>query len=98
MACIWRGHSVDKKQTWNIGYWVFAVAVLLLLQNLWQTANQSEIVPYSEFEKALAEGRIAEVTVSEQTVIGRLKAANGQKLQLVAAFNHRHYSHHIVPS
>jgi cell division protease FtsH len=76
---------VDKKQTWNIGYWVFAVAVLLLLQNLWQTANQSEIVPYSDFEKALAEGRIAEVTVSEQTVIGRLKAANGQKLQLVAA-------------
>ena len=76
---------MDKKQTWNIGYWVFAVAVLLLLQNLWQTANQSEIVPYSDFEKALAEGRIAEVTVSEQTVIGRLKAANGQKLQLVAA-------------
>ncbi len=76
---------MDKKQTWNIGYWVFAVAVLLLLQNLWQTANQSEVVPYSEFEKALAEGRIAEVTVSEQTVIGRLKAANGQKLQLVAA-------------
>ncbi|MDH4481006.1 MAG: ATP-dependent zinc metalloprotease FtsH [Rhodoferax sp.] len=76
---------MDKKQIWNIGYWIFALAVLLLLQNVWQTASQSEVVSYSEFEKALAEGRIAEVTVSEQSLVGRLKSANGQKLQLVTA-------------
>lgn len=76
---------MDKKQTWNIGYWVFAIAVLLLLQNVWQTASQSELVPYSQFEQALAQGRIAEVTVSQQTLVGRLKVPEGQKTQLVAA-------------
>ena len=76
---------MDKKQIWNIGSWIFVAAVLLLLQNLWQTASQSELVPYSQFEQALAQGRIAEVTVSQQTLVGRLKVPEGQKTQLVAA-------------
>lgn len=76
---------MDKKQKWNVGYWVFAAALLLLLQNVWQTASQSEWVPYSQFEQALTQGRIAEVTVSQQTLVGRLKVPEGQKIQLVAA-------------
>ncbi|MBK5205067.1 MAG: ATP-dependent metallopeptidase FtsH/Yme1/Tma family protein, partial [Polaromonas sp.] len=56
---------MDKKQTWNLGYWLIALALLLLLQNLWQGASQTQVVPYSEFEKALSEGLIAEVTVAE---------------------------------
>lgn len=57
---------------------------MLFLQNLWQTAQESEVVAYSEFERALAQGRIAEVIVSQQNLVGRLKAADGQKTQLVA--------------
>lgn len=38
--------------------------MLLMLQNYWQAAQTVEPVPYSEFEKALAEGRVAEVLVS----------------------------------
>ncbi|MDO8251777.1 MAG: ATP-dependent zinc metalloprotease FtsH [Rhodoferax sp.] len=76
---------MDKKQTWNLGYWVIALVLLLLLQNIWQNASQSQVVPYSEFEKALNEGRIADVTVADNTIIGRLKTAEGSKTTLIAA-------------
>ena len=75
---------MDKKQTWNLAYWIFALVLLLLLQNVWQTANQVEVVPYSEFEKALAQGKITEVTVADRTITGHLKIANGQKTLLMA--------------
>jgi cell division protease FtsH len=75
---------LDKKQTWNLGYWLFALLLLLLLQNVWQNANQFEVVSYSAFEKALSEGLIAEVTVADNTLTGRLKAANGRKTTLIA--------------
>jgi cell division protease FtsH len=43
---------LDKKQTWNLGYWVMALAMVMLLQDVWQSANQVQTVPYSEFEQA----------------------------------------------
>src|SRR5450756_1638052 len=79
------GCELDKKHTWNLGYWVIALVLLLLLQNIWQSASQAQAVPYSEFEKALAAGRIADITVSDRTIIGRLKTADGNKTTLVAA-------------
>ena len=51
---------MEKKDQWNIGYWIVAGLLLLTLQNYWQAAKTVEPVPYSEFEKALAEGRVAE--------------------------------------
>lgn len=59
--------------------------MLFWLQNFWQVANQAEVVPYSEFEKALSEGRLADVTINDLTLTGRLKTAEGQKTVLVAA-------------
>ncbi len=78
------GHELDKKSTWNVGYWLIALLLLLLLQDLWQGVSQVQTVPYSEFEKALREERIAEVTISERTVIGRLKIPDGSKTTLAA--------------
>ena len=75
---------MDKKNTWNVGYWLIALMLLLLLQNFWQGASQVQTVPYSEFEKALTEERIADVTISERTVIGRLKTPEGNKTTLAA--------------
>jgi cell division protease FtsH len=75
---------LDKKNTWNLGYWLIALVLLLLLQNFWPSASQVQTVPYSEFEKALTEERIADVTISERTVIGRLKTPEGNKTTLAA--------------
>jgi cell division protease FtsH len=79
-----RGFELDKKQTWNLGYWVLALILLLVLQNVWQNASQAQVVPYSEFEKALSDGRIAEVSIADRTVSGRLKTPDGQKTVLIA--------------
>ena len=61
----------DRKLRWNVGYWFVAFALLLVLQALWQ-ARTVVPVPYSEFEQALAEGRVSEVVIGESTVTGRL--------------------------
>ena len=63
----------NPKMRWNVSYWILAVGVLLLLQSWWQAARTLEPVPYSEFEKALADGRVADVVVSDTTITGKLK-------------------------
>lgn len=65
---------MEKKNQWNTGYWIVALLLLLSLQSYWPTAKTVEPVPYSEFEKALDERRVAEVLVSDRTVTGRLKS------------------------
>ena len=63
-----------NKTSWNVGYWVFALLLLVWLQSAWQATSTVEAVPYSEFERALADGRIDEVTVGDTTLTGRLKS------------------------
>ena len=75
---------MDKKQFWNIVYWGIALMLLFSLQDVWQNANQVAPVPYSEFDKALADGRIADVTISDRRITGRLKEADGRKTTLLA--------------
>ena len=75
---------MEKKQTWNIVYWAIALMLLVTLQDVWQSTTQVEVVPYSEFEKALEEGRIAKVTISDNRITGQLKQAEGRKTTLVA--------------
>ncbi|TAK40609.1 MAG: ATP-dependent metallopeptidase FtsH/Yme1/Tma family protein, partial [Betaproteobacteria bacterium] len=75
---------MEKPTQLNLAYFVFALVAILLLQQWWTTAQQTEVVPYSEFEKLLAENRIEEVLVSDQRIIGKLKAPEGGKTVAVA--------------
>ncbi|EEV6031871.1 ATP-dependent metallopeptidase FtsH/Yme1/Tma family protein [Escherichia coli] len=76
---------MGKKNQWNTGYWIVALLLLLSLQSYWQTAKTVEPVPYSEFEKALAEGRVAEVLVSDRTMTGRLKSPDSRGKTTIVA-------------
>jgi cell division protease FtsH len=76
---------MEKKNQWNTGYWIVALLLLLSLQRYWQTAKTVEPVPYSEFEKALDEGRVAEVLVSDRTVTGRLKSPDSRGKTTIVA-------------
>ncbi|HDL8251183.1 TPA: ATP-dependent zinc metalloprotease FtsH [Yersinia enterocolitica] len=76
---------MEKKNQWNTGYWIVALLLLLSLQSYWQTAKTVEPVPYSEFEKVLAEGRVAEVLVSDRTVTGRLKSPDSRGKTTIVA-------------
>ncbi len=64
---------MKRGMQWNIVYWALVVVGLVMLQSWWQTAKRIEPVPYSEFEHALAEHRVAEVIISGQTISGTLK-------------------------
>ncbi len=73
----------DPKMQWNVGYWLLAMFALFTLQSLWQ-ARTVEPVPYSEFEKALAAGRVSEVVIGENTITGKLKTPEAGKTVIVA--------------
>ena len=77
-------NGMHPQTRWNIVYWILAAMAFLALQNVWQAQRTVEPVPYSEFEKALAEGRVAEVVVGETTITGKLKSADGTKTTIVA--------------
>ncbi len=72
---------MEPQARWHTTYWLLALMALLLLQSWWQQRQQLELVPYSEFEQALADGRIVEVTIADRTLTGRLAApdSNGKK-------------------
>jgi len=76
---------MDPQARWNLAYWILAVLALLMLQNWWQTSQTVEQVPYSEFEQALAEGRVAEVQVSEHKITGKLKSPDAKGKTLIVA-------------
>ena len=74
----------DPRMQWNLGYWLLAILAFLMLQNIWQAQQKVESVPYSEFEKALAEGRVTEVIVGDTTITGKLKSPEAGKTVIVA--------------
>ena len=75
----------DPKTPLNVGYWLLALLALVWIQSTWQAARTVEPVPYSQFEQALKEGRLAEVTVGDTTITGKLKSPEpGGKTVIVA--------------
>ena len=58
----------DPKTPLNVGYWLLALLALVWIQSTWQAARTVEPVPYSQFEQALSEGRVAEVTLQNVQV------------------------------
>jgi len=75
---------MDRRTQINLAYLVFAVVAMVLVQQWWQQVQTIEVVPYSEFEKLLAEGKIEEVVVSDQRITGKLKTPQGGKRVAVA--------------
>ncbi len=76
---------MDKQQTWNLGYWLIALLLLLMLQNWWQAASTVQPVPYSEFEQALQEGRVAEVLVGDKVLTGKLRSPDAKGKTVIVA-------------
>src|ERR671919_2224728 len=75
---------MQRRTQFNVGYLIFALLAIFVLQQWWQQAQTIEVVPYSEFEKLLAEDKIAEVVVSDQRITGKLKAPENGKTVAVA--------------
>jgi cell division protease FtsH len=64
---------MTKHARFNVWYWVAALAVLMILQYVLVTGREVASIPYSDFERYLKEGKVAEIAVSDNFVQGALK-------------------------
>ncbi|MBV9533179.1 MAG: ATP-dependent zinc metalloprotease FtsH [Bradyrhizobium sp.] len=68
-----KSDPAQRKQAVAVGY-IFAAGLgMLLLQWLFTTYNTVETIPYSQFEQLVAQGKVAEVGVGQDTIQGKLK-------------------------
>lgn len=67
---------MDKMTQINFWYLIAAVLSILFLQNLYTQYSQVEPIPYSRFQSLLDQGKIAEITITEHHIYGKLKVAN----------------------
>lgn len=63
---------IPKKQTFSIGYFLMAMALLLLLQSIFATSARQ--ISYSEFKNYLSGGSVASVLISDNLIRGELRA------------------------
>jgi cell division protease FtsH len=63
----------ERPWHFDIGYVLFALIAILLLQQFWSIYRDAEVVPYSEFESLLRDNNIADVEVGEHVVRATLK-------------------------
>lgn len=68
-----------KQHPYAVWYVVIPFAALLLAQVFWPVQTKTSIVPYSEFQTLLRDGKISEVGVANRSITATLKSpeANG---------------------
>lgn len=62
---------MDKQRQWNLWYFIAAFLLLMLFQSWWTASRSVEAIPYSDFLKYLDEGRITELRVTSDQIVGR---------------------------
>jgi cell division protease FtsH len=76
---------IDPKAKVHLGYWLLAIALMVLVQSLWSSYSNVQTVPYSEFQTYLKEGRIKDVVIGDQTITGMLKSPDARGKTVVVA-------------
>jgi cell division protease FtsH len=67
----------------NIVYILIALLAVMVLHDVWARVQAVAPVPYSEFERLLAEGKVEEVQVTQNEIRGTLKEPVDGKKQFV---------------
>ena len=70
---------MDWKNSFNIGYVVFALALLFLLQDM-RDPKHTETIAYSEFKQLLKTGAIGDVSLGEDVITGRVTLQGLEKV------------------
>jgi cell division protease FtsH len=70
---------MDRKISFSIWYIVLAVWAVILVHDFIHALHKVEELPYSEFRAMVAAGKVAEVSVSGQTLSGKLKPEGESK-------------------
>ncbi len=64
---------MERKTHFNFWYFVLAFFAIMLLQQWLGQYQQVETIPYSEFQARLRDGNVAEVSVADDYVRGKLR-------------------------
>ena len=64
---------MDKNQKFNMIFAIIAVFGILFFHEIWTEQQKVEAVPYSEMEALLQQGKVKELTIREQYIVGELK-------------------------
>ncbi|MEJ5358346.1 MAG: ATP-dependent zinc metalloprotease FtsH [Desulfobacterales bacterium] len=64
---------MEKHQKFSMWYVLLGIWVVLIIQNALFSVLSVKTIPYSEFLKALDEGRVSEVAVSANIIQGRMR-------------------------
>jgi cell division protease FtsH len=70
---------MNKKVSFSVGYILLAVMAVVLVHDFILALNKVEEVPYSQFKRWVADGKVAEVSVTSQTLTGRLNPQGESK-------------------
>lgn len=74
---------MEKRTQFSVWYFACALLGIVLLQNVWQSVRMTAPIPYSEFQQLLREGKVADIAVSDNQIIGSYKEAVGNKTRFV---------------
>ncbi len=66
---------MDKKSHFNAWYVMIAVLAMLVVQAIIQETRQTEVLPYSQFQSDLKNGKVGDLVITESRIIGTLKDA-----------------------
>ena len=72
---------MNNKVSFSIWYVLLAMMAVVLVHDLIHTFNKVEELPYSEFKKLVVDGKIAEVSVANHVLTGKLKPGGESKEQ-----------------
>lgn len=67
------GTMMEKNTKFNIWYVVAAIWGVLILQNLIFDQFRPQVIPYSEFIKAVLEDKVVEIAVGQDKISGKMK-------------------------
>ncbi|MEW5709654.1 MAG: ATP-dependent zinc metalloprotease FtsH [Pseudomonadota bacterium] len=64
---------MEKQTQFSIWYFILAAFAVILLHDLYTTWRTVEPIPYSEFQKLLADGRVREIAIAQDYIHGKLR-------------------------
>jgi cell division protease FtsH len=76
------GVDMKKQHRFSIWYAIIGMWVVLFLHNMIAGSLTVKNIPYSEFVKAVKEGRVSEIAISENEIQGRmLGSEDGESIE-----------------
>lgn len=76
---------MDTNQKYNIIFAAFALLGILIFHEIWVQQQSFTAVPYSDLERLLREGKVAELTIREKYITGELREPDAQGKTIVIA-------------